>query len=94
MGKLEGDKNQTTNILRATVLTLKKYLSHYKVMLIVLKGKCGKCGKFLINILRRYFTMWEIEGMVNSGLPAKHFSIDSLDECTMNRSVNRELPFH
>lgn len=38
--------------------------------------------------------MWEIEGMVNSGLPAKHFSIDSLDECTMNRSVNRELPFH
>lgn len=81
--------------LRATVLSVKKYLYLYEVMMITLKGKCGKCNKSLINLLRSYFTMWEIEEMVNSSLPAKHVFIDCLDECTTNRTlVNKELPFH
>lgn len=63
MGKLKGRENQTMIKLRATVLTVRKYLYLYKMMVIILNVKCGKCEKLLINLLRRYFTLREIEGI-------------------------------
>jgi len=95
MGKLEAKENQTMIKIRVAFYTVKKYLYLYKVMMNVHKGKCAKREKLLINLFRRYFTMWETEGMVNFGLSAKHVFVDSPDEGTMNRtSVNRELPLH
>lgn len=63
MGKLKGGENQTMIKLRATVLTVRRYLFLYKVIMIILNVKCGKCEKLLINLLTRYFALWEIEGI-------------------------------